>query len=45
MWGHLKIDIFMYVRDDNYHQESNEGDSSESGNELTLVSGQGTQSD
>ena len=29
----------------NYHQESKEGDSSESGNELTLLSGQGTESD
>ena len=33
------------MRDDNYHQESNEGDSSESGNELTLLSGHGTESD
>ena len=33
------------MRNDNYHQESKEGDSSESGNELTLLSGQGTESD
>ena len=33
------------MRNDNYHQESEEGDSSESGNELTLLSGQGTESD
>ena len=33
------------MRNDNYHQESKERDSSESGNELTLLSGQGTESD
>ena len=33
---------YLYVRNGNYHQESKEGDSSESGNELTLLSGQRT---
>ena len=36
---------YFFVRNDNYQQESKEGDSSESGNELTLLSGQGTESE
>ena len=36
---------YFFVRNNNYQQESKEGDSSESGNELTLLSGQGTESD
>ena len=41
----MLLEYCLYVRNDNYQQESKEGDSSESGNELTLLSGQGTESD